>query len=163
MAATARRRSLRFENVWPRTIDIYRERKRGLFWFSHTLSKFGEKSQGTKLHIMPFVLMCGFPSSGKSTRAEQLRQHITETTKRTVLIVGDETIGIDKNDVYAGSILFQHNFISISLFSNTHSRSAYNMIVSKILSYAIIMCFVSISDSRKEKEARATLKSAVQR
>ena len=133
------------------------------FWLSHSLSKFGEKSQGTKLHIMPFVLMCGFPSSGKSTRAEQLRQHITETTKRTVLIVGDETIGIDKNDVYAGSILFQHNFISISLFSNTHSRSAYNMIVSKILSYAIIMCFVSISDSRKEKEARATLKSAVQR
>lgn len=53
---------------------------------------------------MPFVLLCGFPCSGKTTRTEQLRKHIEDThPNRTVHIVSDHLIGVDRNTVYEDS------------------------------------------------------------
>ncbi|XP_051776315.1 protein KTI12 homolog [Erpetoichthys calabaricus] len=52
---------------------------------------------------MPLVIFCGFPCSGKSRRSEELKEYLTEKTGRRVLVVGDETAGIDKNSVYSDS------------------------------------------------------------
>ncbi|XP_068131929.1 protein KTI12 homolog [Hyperolius riggenbachi] len=51
---------------------------------------------------MPLVLLCGFPCSGKSQRALQLKEHL-EQSGRKVCIVGDHSLGVDKNSVYADS------------------------------------------------------------
>lgn len=47
--------------------------------------------------------MCGYPCSGKTRRAQELRDYFTQNTGRKVHIVGDEDQGIDKNSVYADS------------------------------------------------------------
>lgn len=52
---------------------------------------------------MPFVLMCGFPSSGKSSRVEKLKQFLTEEKQATVNVITDQDFEIDKNAVYADS------------------------------------------------------------
>ncbi|MBN3307818.1 KTI12 protein, partial [Amia calva] len=52
---------------------------------------------------MPLIVMCGFPCSGKSQRTEELKAYFAQSTERKVHIVGDETVGIDKNCVYADS------------------------------------------------------------
>ena len=68
---------------------------------------------------MPLVLMCGFPSSGKSHKAQALGDYLSQDCNIRVNVIGDNIQGIDKNCIYA--------------------------------------------DSKKEKELRANLKSAVQR
>ncbi|KAJ8003276.1 hypothetical protein DPEC_G00167740 [Dallia pectoralis] len=51
---------------------------------------------------MPLIVMCGYPCSGKTRRAEQLKEYWEHYEKR-VHIIGDGTIGIQKNAVYADS------------------------------------------------------------
>ncbi|XP_019934276.1 protein KTI12 homolog [Paralichthys olivaceus] len=52
---------------------------------------------------MPLIVMCGFPCSGKTRRAEELKVHFEHSSKLKVHIVGDEALGVDKNCVYADS------------------------------------------------------------
>uniref|UniRef100_A0A8C1TQI3 Protein KTI12 homolog n=1 Tax=Cyprinus carpio TaxID=7962 RepID=A0A8C1TQI3_CYPCA len=52
---------------------------------------------------MPLILMCGYPCSGKTRRANELKEYFTQNTERKVHVVGDEDQGIDKNSVYADS------------------------------------------------------------
>ncbi|XP_008410539.1 protein KTI12 homolog isoform X2 [Poecilia reticulata] len=52
---------------------------------------------------MPLIVMCGYPCSGKTLRAEELKAHFEETTDRQVHIVGDRALGVDRNSVYADS------------------------------------------------------------
>ncbi|KAK1160745.1 hypothetical protein AOXY_G19553 [Acipenser oxyrinchus oxyrinchus] len=52
---------------------------------------------------MPLVVMCGFPCSGKSRRTQELKEYILKNTDRKVYVVGDETVGIEQNSVYADS------------------------------------------------------------
>lgn len=51
---------------------------------------------------MPLVVMCGYPSSGKSKRAEELKNHLENSRGKTVHLAGDETINLERNEVYAG-------------------------------------------------------------
>lgn len=52
---------------------------------------------------MPLIVMCGYPCSGKSRRAEELKVYFEESTeRRKVHIVGDGSLGVEKNTVYAG-------------------------------------------------------------
>lgn len=51
---------------------------------------------------MPLVVLCGYPCSGKTRRAHELRDYFTQNTERKVHVVGDEDQGIDKNSVYSG-------------------------------------------------------------
>ncbi|XP_063782647.1 protein KTI12 homolog isoform X2 [Pseudophryne corroboree] len=51
---------------------------------------------------MPLVLMCGFPCSGKSQRALELQEHLTQSGRK-VYIIGDHVLGVDRNAVYADS------------------------------------------------------------
>uniref|UniRef100_A0AAX7V3H8 Protein KTI12 homolog n=1 Tax=Astatotilapia calliptera TaxID=8154 RepID=A0AAX7V3H8_ASTCA len=52
---------------------------------------------------MPLIVMCGYPCSGKSRRAEELKVYFEESTERKVHIVGDGSLGVEKNTVYADS------------------------------------------------------------
>jgi protein KTI12 len=51
---------------------------------------------------MPLIVMCGFPSSGKTRRANEIKDYFEKNTERKVHIVGDGTMRIEKNTVYAG-------------------------------------------------------------
>lgn len=53
--------------------------------------------------VMPFVLVCGYPSSGKSKRTEDIRNYLSEKTERLVHVISDHTLKFDKNKVYAGN------------------------------------------------------------
>ncbi|ELU04578.1 hypothetical protein CAPTEDRAFT_178515 [Capitella teleta] len=52
---------------------------------------------------MPFVLMCGFPSSGKSTRCRELKRIIEDREKVNVHVFGDADLSIGKNETFADS------------------------------------------------------------
>ncbi|XP_053573239.1 protein KTI12 homolog [Bombina bombina] len=51
---------------------------------------------------MPLVVLCGFPCSGKSSRALELQIHL-EQCGRKVVIISDHELGVDRNAVYADS------------------------------------------------------------
>ncbi|XP_042352140.1 protein KTI12 homolog isoform X1 [Plectropomus leopardus] len=52
---------------------------------------------------MPLIVMCGYPCSGKTRRAEELKAHFEGSTDRKVHIVGDGALDVEKNTVYADS------------------------------------------------------------
>lgn len=52
---------------------------------------------------MPFVLMCGTPSSGKTTLAKELEKYLVEEHDSKVIIINDELQNVDKNEVYCNS------------------------------------------------------------
>ncbi|KAK0151694.1 Protein KTI12 [Merluccius polli] len=52
---------------------------------------------------MPLIVMCGFPSSGKTTRANEIKEYFEKSTDKRVHVVGDATMCVDKNTVYAES------------------------------------------------------------
>ncbi|KAF7224449.1 protein KTI12 homolog isoform X1 [Nothobranchius furzeri] len=52
---------------------------------------------------MPLIVMCGYPCSGKTRRANELKAHFEEKTGREVHIVGDAALDVDRNNVYADS------------------------------------------------------------
>lgn len=52
---------------------------------------------------MPLIVMCGFPCSGKTQRSWELKEYFENNTERKVHIVGDGTLGIEKNTVYSDS------------------------------------------------------------
>ncbi|XP_037111327.1 protein KTI12 homolog [Syngnathus acus] len=52
---------------------------------------------------MPLIVMCGYPCSGKTRRAEELKLYFEQNTDRKVHIVGDSSLAAEKNAVYADS------------------------------------------------------------
>ncbi|KAJ7393770.1 kti12, chromatin associated [Desmophyllum pertusum] len=52
---------------------------------------------------MPLVVMCGYPCSGKSKRAHELKNHLENSRGKTVHLAGDECISLERNVVYAAS------------------------------------------------------------
>lgn len=53
---------------------------------------------------MPLVVMCGYPCSGKSKRAEELKSYFENSKRKTVHMTGDENIDLKRNVVYAGNL-----------------------------------------------------------
>ena len=51
---------------------------------------------------MPLVVMCGYPCSGKSKRAQELKNYFENSRGKTVHLTGDDSISLDRNVVYAG-------------------------------------------------------------
>ena len=47
--------------------------------------------------------MCGLPSSGKTTRCQELKQFLEEKMGKTVHVVGEDTLEMRKNTMYADS------------------------------------------------------------
>lgn len=54
---------------------------------------------------MPLIVMCGYPCSGKSRRAEELKVYFEESTGKKVHVVEDGSPGAEKNTVYGGKCL----------------------------------------------------------
>ncbi|XP_070828423.1 protein KTI12 homolog [Chaetodon trifascialis] len=52
---------------------------------------------------MPLIVMCGYPCSGKTRRAEELKVYFEQNCDRKVHIVGDGALDVEKNIVYADS------------------------------------------------------------
>ncbi|CAF0841797.1 unnamed protein product [Brachionus calyciflorus] len=52
---------------------------------------------------MPFVMMCGLPSSGKTYYANKLAEYLRTTLNKNVLIVNETPFLKDKNSVYLDS------------------------------------------------------------
>lgn len=59
---------------------------------------------------MPLILMVGLPSSGKTTRAHEIKKYFTEQHRQVILISDNEIIlqmHTDKNVLFLGTnILF---------------------------------------------------------
>ena len=51
---------------------------------------------------MPLILICGYPSSGKTTRAHEIKKYIEENHKKEVTIINEEFLKLDKKDAYKG-------------------------------------------------------------
>ena len=52
---------------------------------------------------MPFVIMCGLPSSGKTFYAGILSKHLQEIQHKNVIIINDSMFCNDKNNVFMES------------------------------------------------------------
>ncbi|KAA8590116.1 hypothetical protein FQN60_014050 [Etheostoma spectabile] len=60
---------------------------------------------------MPLIVMCGYPCSGKTQKAEELKVYFERNTDRKVHIVGDGALGVEKNTVYAGKKLNKDDIV----------------------------------------------------
>lgn len=59
---------------------------------------------------MPLVILCGFPCSGKSSRAQELLKFLNENfTEKFVVLVSDHTLGVNRNNVFADSTKEKHH------------------------------------------------------
>ena len=64
---------------------------------------------------MPLIIMCGFPASGKTKRANEIKQYIEQNSGKTVNIIGDHSMGVNRNTVYEGTCV-SYNIISYPAF-----------------------------------------------
>ena len=51
---------------------------------------------------MPLIIMSGRPSTGKTTRAQELEKYFRETCQKTTHLINEETLLIDKKEGYQG-------------------------------------------------------------
>ena len=59
---------------------------------------------------MPLVIMSGYPCSGKSKRAEELKSYLENSKGKTVHMAGDDSIDLERNVIYAGNLnLFNYD------------------------------------------------------
>lgn len=59
---------------------------------------------------MPLVIMSGYPCSGKSKRAEELKSYFENSKGKTVHMAGDDSIDLERNVIYAGNLtLFNYD------------------------------------------------------
>merc|ERR1711962_100621 len=60
----------------------------------------------TRSHTMPLIIICGYPSSGKTTICLKLRNYLCEVMKKNVVVVNENKITEEKkNEIYADSRL----------------------------------------------------------
>lgn len=102
--------------------------------------------------------MCGYPCSGKTRRAEELRVYFEQNCEpsRKVHIVGDAGLEVDRNTVYAGKY-GELDFMFVSIMNSFH------FVFLAIKSQKCDSWSESIADSQKEKNVRASLKAEVER
>lgn len=99
---------------------------------------------------MPLIVVCGVPSSGKTTRAKEIEEWL-KNEQKSVHIVSEDTLLIDKKKAYSSMLLF----FLLLVFFLFHSLPFLFSFLSSILIYFIA--------SLLEKNARASLKASVER
>jgi tRNA uridine 5-carbamoylmethylation protein Kti12 len=52
---------------------------------------------------MPLIVVCGIPGSGKTKRALEVAEYLTQKHARQVVIVNEESLGIDKKVGYSST------------------------------------------------------------
>jgi protein KTI12 len=53
---------------------------------------------------MPLIVLCGRPSSGKTTRAMELKTYLEGISKMPVVVLNEESLGLDRNSSYADNV-----------------------------------------------------------
>ena len=53
---------------------------------------------------MPLIIMCGFPCSGKSKRANELKSYFEKSKGKTVHMSSDDSISFERNTTYSGKL-----------------------------------------------------------
>ena len=48
---------------------------------------------------MPLVMLCGYPSSGKTFFSNKLQKYL-ESIQKNVVVISDDSVGIDRNKMY---------------------------------------------------------------
>lgn len=51
---------------------------------------------------MPLIIIAGFPSSGKTVRANQIKEYFENTHKIKCILVNEESIGLNKQFAFKG-------------------------------------------------------------
>lgn len=59
---------------------------------------------------MPLIVITGYPLSGKTTRALELKKYFESAFKSDVVIINEENLQIDKRDAYKGLYTNFNNF-----------------------------------------------------
>ena len=73
---------------------------------------------------MPLILICGYPYSGKTTRATELKSFFETEFKHDVIIINEESLEIDKIDAYKGDFLQKINLNAfLRLFTGKNDES----------------------------------------
>lgn len=71
---------------------------------------------------MPLIIFTGFPASGKSTRAQQLRDYFSShVSSKKVTILSENDIAKKKNDVHAGNKYCKYTFNNSSCMCHEDS------------------------------------------
>lgn len=52
---------------------------------------------------MPLIIITGFPASGKTTRAREIKDYIQKDCDRSVNMISDHSVGVERNKVYEDS------------------------------------------------------------
>jgi len=63
---------------------------------------FGAAKKKRGRATMPLIIMSGRPSTGKTTRAQELEKYFKETCQKTTHLINEETLLIDKKEGYQG-------------------------------------------------------------
>lgn len=66
--------------------------------------KSSQETDRTLKFNMPLVILCGFPVSGKTSRAGELQKYLAENfPQQTVHVVSDHSLNVNRNEVYVSS------------------------------------------------------------
>eukprot|EP00794_Sanderia_malayensis_P000251 gene251-870_t len=83
---------------------------------------------------MPLIIMCGFPCSGKSLRAAQLKEYFEKEKGKKVVLIDEHSIGgVHKDDVYSSSI------------KEKSTRASYKAAVERVISRDDIVILDSLN------------------
>lgn len=55
---------------------------------------------------MPLVVVCGIPGSGKTKRSKEIAQYLTQKHHCHVVLINEESLGVNKQEGYKGTLLF---------------------------------------------------------
>lgn len=61
---------------------------------------------------MPLILITGFPCSGKTTRANEIKEYFEKNHNSNVVLINEEVLSIKKDEAYKG---FYYNKICFLL------------------------------------------------
>ena len=53
---------------------------------------------------MPFIILCGYPCSGKTSRSLELKDYFENTKRRRTVIVTEHNRGLQRNSLYSGTV-----------------------------------------------------------
>jgi len=55
---------------------------------------------------MPFIILCGFPCSGKTSRSLELKEYFEKTKRLRTVIISEHDRELQRNFLYSGIIWF---------------------------------------------------------
>lgn len=68
------------------------------------------QNQKNYIKFMPLIVIAGFPSSGKTTRALELKKFFEQEFQSDVVLINEESFSIDKSEGYKGKIFSKKTF-----------------------------------------------------